>query len=127
MLVFPIGHIAVGVFLTYKTLADLLNTTTLRVDSSRVSVSHGPIPWRGVSIESTEVRQIFVRQVWQRGKRGSSWSTFGLAVVDTSGAAIDLLSNLGSMEEAKYIEQAIERHLAIEDDPSANVVVGGPT
>jgi len=47
MVVFPVVHVAVGVGLTYFTLAIYLNRTTLEVDESRLTVRIGPLPWPG--------------------------------------------------------------------------------
>ena len=47
MIVFPVGHVAVGVGLTYYVIAGLFNKTTIHLDFDALSVTHGPIPWRG--------------------------------------------------------------------------------
>ena len=47
MIIFPIGHVAVGVGLTYYVLAGFLNRTTVVLDFEKLSITHGPIPWRG--------------------------------------------------------------------------------
>jgi hypothetical protein len=59
MVVFPIGHVAVGVGLTYYVVAGFLNKTKVMVDFESLTVSHGPIPWRGnQSLRREEVKEI---------------------------------------------------------------------
>jgi len=44
MIVFPIAHVAVGVGLTYYTLAGFLNRSQVILDRTSFSVTHGPLP-----------------------------------------------------------------------------------
>src|SRR5258706_3290578 len=44
MKIFPIGHVAVGVGITYATLCGFLNTTTVTAGQDALTVSHGPLP-----------------------------------------------------------------------------------
>ena len=47
MKVFPIAHVAVGVGLTYYTVAGFVNSTVLRVSEGQLAVRQGPFPWPG--------------------------------------------------------------------------------
>ena len=44
-IVFPIGHLAVGIGLTYFAIASLFNNTDVILSSSRVTVRTYPLPW----------------------------------------------------------------------------------
>ncbi len=83
---FPLLHVAAGVWLTYTTLSGLVNRTKVELTTSerpgsyrnpsavtgKLAVRHGPIPWRGnLSLAAEDVRRLFVasRDV-KVGKRG---------------------------------------------------------
>ncbi len=44
---FPIGHVAVGVALTYFTICGLLNRTIIEVEQGQLRIRHTPLPWPG--------------------------------------------------------------------------------
>ena len=47
-ILFPLGHVAVGVGLTYSVLMGFFNNTVIRVTAEgEVIVRHGPLPWCG--------------------------------------------------------------------------------
>jgi len=115
MIVFPIAHVAVGVGLTYYTLAGFLNRSQLVIDRETFSVSHGPLPWLGyLRVPITQVEQLYCK-----GKpgQGNSAATFQLSVILKDGRKKDLLSNLDSPEIGTYIEHQIENRLSIPDRP----------
>ncbi len=117
MFLFPIGHVAVGVGLTYSTLATLVNRTRIAVNGPLLTVDHGPIPWRGnwrIPVEDLE--QIYCQEL-TRTNRNSSSTTFNVVALLKSGTTLKLLTALPEADQALYIEQAIESHLGIEDVP----------
>lgn len=84
MKVFPIGTAAVGVGLTYFTLAGLMKTTRVRVNSGRLSVSHGPLPWAGNrEFDAGDIAQLFCKEKTNRGENGSQ-STYEVWIVRTN-------------------------------------------
>ncbi|MEQ9461361.1 MAG: hypothetical protein RIG82_10460 [Phycisphaeraceae bacterium] len=46
-IIFPIAHVAVGIGLTYWTICAFFNTTLITLNLNRLTVRHGPVPWRG--------------------------------------------------------------------------------
>lgn len=111
--VFPIAHLAIGVGLTYTTLATLFNKTRIKVDRGLVSVTHGPLPWTGqISLSADEIDQLFCKEkvssrrnvprlryeVWAVLRRGES-KRIGAEGLD--------------QDQALFIEQEIERALNI--------------
>ncbi len=117
MFVFPIFHVAVGVGLTYSTLAGLLNRTTLRLGKGMLTVQHDPIPWPGeTKIKLKELDQLYCTKEVQQGKRGTT-ETFDLVAFKTDGKEKKLLSRIDQPEIAAFLEQQIERLLKIEDVP----------
>ena len=121
-LFFPLIHVAVGVFITYTALTQLLNTTEIVIDGDELRVRHGPIPARGnLELSVDSLRQLFVRTRISRSRRGGTTTFFALCA-DVDGTAMDVVRGLRSEDEARYLEQLIEAHLAIVDDPSAGDV-----
>lgn len=115
MIVFPVAHLAVGVGLTYYTLAGFFNHSQLVVDRDNFSVSHGPLPWLGsLSVPVTQVRQLYCKE--KPGKENSG-PTYQLSVILEDGRKKDLLSNLDTPEIGFYIEHQIENRLNIQDQP----------
>lgn len=111
MILFPLLHVAVGIFLTYSTIAGFLNTTTIAADSYELSVTHAPMPWRTPKkIKSSVLRQIYCSE--KRGNKGSI--TYNVNAI-SGNEHIKLLSNLTNLEQALYIEQEIEKHLGIKN------------
>ena len=115
MIVFPIAHLAIGVGLTYSTLAGFLNRSFVEIDRKYFSVSHGPLPWIGnIRVPVNQVEQLYCKE--KIGKDGSSPS-YQLSVILKDGRKKDLLSNLDSPEIGFYMEHQIENWLKIANRP----------
>lgn len=119
MIIFPIAHVAVGVGLTWYTLCGLFNRTVVAVRNHELTVRHGPLPWAGnLSIDASEIRQIYVREKTTNRENGPS-STYDVEVILTDGTSRKLVSGIDAVDLALAIEQALERHLKIVDEPVA--------
>ncbi len=115
-LLFPLGHVAVGLGLTYTTIAGFFNRTLIEVTRGSLKISHGPIPWWGnQDLRTADLKQLFCEEQVHRGKHGSRNYTYDVHAVLQDGRKHKLLSGLPSTDQALYIEQAIETHLEIED------------
>jgi hypothetical protein len=117
MVVFPLGHVAVGVGLTYYTLAGLLNRTTVEVSQGALRVRHAPLPWmRNRVIAGHEISQLFCEEKqWRR--RYSTVKRYRLhAIVGHERRRVSLLT-LDDMQQALYLEQRFEQELGIVDRP----------
>lgn len=113
--VFPIVHVAVGVGLTYFTLAGFLNTTTIAVERRELRVSHAPLPWRGAAkLESSSIDQLFCKQKLHRNKHGHSY-TYEVWMSSRDSKSRKLVSGLPEPEQALFIEQQVERALGLPD------------
>lgn len=116
MSVFPIAHVAVGLGLTYYTVASLFNTTRLRIAGGELKMQHGPIPWRGeVNLPASDIEQVFCTEKIHRGKHGHRSWTYRVNAMLTDGRRVELVSGLPEADEALYIEQTLELHLGIAD------------
>ncbi|MCB9596875.1 MAG: hypothetical protein H6719_29400 [Sandaracinaceae bacterium] len=116
--VFPIAHVAVGVGLTYRTLAGLLNTTRIAITGGVLTVRHGPIPWLGNrELPVHTLRQLYVRRKTSRTKNGGQSTRWSVHAETDDRVDLQLLSGLESEEQARYVEWVIEDHLGIVDRP----------
>lgn len=108
MFIFPVIHLAMGVFLTYTVLAGFLNRTESRINPTTVSVRHYLLPWPGNKvIPSVEIDQLFGEEKVHRKRRGTS-ITYEITVVRRGGERVSLITGLDSPNHARFIEQQIE-------------------
>jgi len=116
-LVFPILHVAAGIFITYMTIAGFVNTTTLRIDPWRLRVSHHPLPWgRPVELEVGDVQQLFCDEKVSRGRNGPSY-TYNLNALLRDGTRRKVISGLDAAELPLFLEQHAEEWMGIQDEP----------
>jgi len=113
MKVVPVLHVIVGVFMTYFTLAMILNATTIRATYNTLSLKHGPMWWPGSrTVDSADIKQLFVKKSSVTQNDQSMWNV----MLDTfSGKRLTLVARLTDKDHAMYIEDAIERFLEIKD------------
>lgn len=105
--------LAFGIAFAYGILAKLLNTTTITVDPSQLSIKHAPLPWkRPAPIDSSRISQLYCA-VRPKGKKSTECTVN--AIVDSE--HIKLLSDMNGLVEARYIERKIEAHLGIKNRP----------
>lgn len=116
MVLFPLGHLAVGVGLTYYTLCGLLNRTVLTVGQGQLDVRHEPLPWRGArSLPVSGLQQLFtVEHVGSKGSR-----TYELCAVYSDGRKVSVLSGLAGSDQALFMEQQVEAFLGIRNQAVA--------
>ncbi len=120
--VFPICHVAVAVGLTYFVAAGFLNTTLVSVVNGMLTVSHGPLPWIGnVSLATDDIEQIYCQDKLHThrdsdtGSHSTSITREVFAICQ--GRKVKLVSGLHDSDQARFLEQQLERFLKIEDRP----------
>jgi hypothetical protein len=124
MIVFPVAHLAVGVGLTYSTLAGFLNSTKIRLTQTTFSVQHDPLPWWGeVKVPISEVRQFYCRE--QSPKNSEGARSYQLVAVLADERQLNLVSNLDSPDVGWFLEQQIEGYLGIQDKRVADELQTG--
>ncbi len=111
MVVFPIVHLAVGVGLTYTTIAGFFNRTVVAVNDEFLTVGHGPVPWPG----NKKIRSALIQNLYCSEGDGHSQSTFRYVVhaVCEGGESIKLLNHLDDKHEGIYYAWQIEKWLGI--------------
>lgn len=117
MLLFPLIHVAAGLFITYVTIVGYVNTTTVEIDRSRIRVRHHPLPWgRRVELGAADVAQLFCQEKISRGRNGVTY-TYDLVAVMRGGTRKKVISGLDYAELPLYLEQHAEAWLKIRDEP----------
>jgi hypothetical protein len=110
-----------AVFLTYDTLAKLLNSTILEVSRNRLSIRHGPISSKGnLELQGRQLAQIYGKEVVRSTgpvDSDETTTTYDLMALDREGKEVTLLSELQEKEHVLCFEQLLERRLRIEDAP----------
>jgi hypothetical protein len=121
-LLFPLIHVAVGVGLTYSVIAAIFNTTEVGVRGDSFFVRHGPIPWRGNrTLPARAITQFFCEEKLTTTKNRVS-RTYHLSAILDGGERVRLVSDLPEVEQALFLEHALEERLGIVDVPVAGEV-----
>jgi len=115
-LIFPIGHVAVGLGLLYACLVGILNRTTIEIARNEISVRHGPIPaGRNRTIPVGEIIQLYVKREQNLRNKNSPHGSYPLVAQLASGREVKLLPRNSELDVAQAVEQLVESHLNIED------------
>ncbi len=110
-------HGLVGIGITYVCIAMYVNTTTIHVAWSELTIRHAPLPWRGNrTLNPRDIQQFFVKERIHRNKNGTR-STYELHALSQSGDDHKLVTGLSSSQQALYLEQQIESYLRLRDVP----------
>ena len=114
MIVFPIAHLAVGIGLTYSTLAGFFNRTTLEVTRDEMSIFFDPLPWGGEkTIKTADLKQLFCKEMVTRGEHGNTYK-YELYAVQKDNRQVKLLSNLefgGYRPVLRAADRGLAEHL----------------
>jgi hypothetical protein len=109
--------LGMGIPATYWAIAGWLNRTYLKVRPGTLSVRHMPIPWPGSKeFSRLDIKQLYAYERIGPTKYDRGMTTYEVHVVTRRRGHQCLISGLETREQAMYIEQEIENHLAIEDE-----------
>lgn len=118
MFVFPLIHVAVGVGLSWYTLAGLLNRTRIEVEQGTLRIRHFPLPWPGNrEIPVGDLSQLFCDESVHRNKNSTTYTYNLHAMLRSGGRKLKLIGRLEKPELALFLEQKLESHLGIRDVP----------
>jgi len=105
MIVFPLGHVAVGIGITYFALCSFVNRTDIEITREMVKIKTYPLPWIGnKELRLYDIKNFSVRE---RGGRESS-SSFDVMYIDANNREKRFIAGLERFEEADYIKQVTE-------------------
>lgn len=111
---------SVGVVFLYIVIRLLVNVTRLEVTPQRITISHGPLPWRKPSeVPATTIRQIEVRPYRWR-YNGREVTHHHVWAVHERGGETCLLERDATEEQANHVRGEIQRVLdtgALEQPP----------
>lgn len=118
ILLFLSLHLLVGLSFLYYTLSLFLNTTYVTINSREISVLHKPLKMpfyadRTVSVD--RVQQLFIDKYVQSKTNGQPNYAYGVYAHLNNENHIKLIRGLKNPDQARYIEQEMERFLNIED------------
>jgi hypothetical protein len=111
----PVAHVVVGIGLSYSVLALLVNRTIVTVDGGKLSIAHGPLPWKGNAVlDARDVDQLYCKLRLQHGKDSTSES-FELWALLRDRTRRKLVATAFTEEQVLFVEQRVERALKIQD------------
>jgi hypothetical protein len=101
-----------GAATLYGWLAYLINRTTVRADATRISVRHGPLPWRGKDVLRGDIGTIVSERVINDSDSSDGTifqprEIYLVKLVLKNGKTVKLVTGLRAPEEALFIEQQI--------------------
>ena len=101
----------VGIVYLYLVIRRLVNVTRLEVTPLRITISHGPLPWRRPSEVAMEtIRRIEVRPFLWRYK-GTVVTHYHVWSVHENGRETCLLERDAMAEQANFVRDEIQRVL----------------
>jgi len=113
MIIFPIGHLAAGVGLTYGTIASLLNTTHVFISQHVVTIKHGPVPWwANKEINVKDIRKLMIEKSNTTYQNNRTLSTFKI-MADVNGEEKQLLTRL-EHAHARYIAYQLAKQIKVD-------------
>jgi len=115
MLVFPIGHLAIGVGMTYTVIAGLFNKTHIFADRYTIIVRHRPIPWKGNrELECMDIKRLYLEEKLPRNHQNLSRTLTNYDLkADIAGDEVTILSGLET-SEARYIIYELAKAVKID-------------
>ena len=118
---FPLGHVAAGMWMTYATLCGWVNRTTVAAGHGLLRVRHGPLPWPGSrDHDAAHLRTLFVRE--GEARQNGNAAAYDLLARTDDGGEVKLLGGLDAKEKALFLERTIEDHLGLTHEPVAGAV-----
>jgi hypothetical protein len=111
MKVFPIGHVAVGVGLTYYLLTVYLNSSEFKITHSSFSIRHYPIYWPGG--QEIQVSDIDCFYVTEGGMAQNNQVKYPIFYINRENKKKKLLGNIGDPQESLFLVKEFEKALGI--------------
>lgn len=115
---FIIFHLLAGIGIGWMTVANFLNTTTIKANSRTLSIKHGPIPWLFRNDKEIEARTLVQLYVEKSSVKINNQPTYNLRAKTDQGKNLKLMGANQDRDLLLRIEHAIEAHLGILDDPT---------
>ena len=106
-------HLAIGIGITYSTIASFVNRTEVKLSGGTLTVRHGPMRWGGNhTVAVDEILQLYCSDQSHSSRR-RRWRTYQLNLLKKDGTKIVLLGGLREAEETLFLEERLEQKLGI--------------
>lgn len=114
-----------SVGIVYFAAVRTLNQHRIRIDSARLRVTQGPLPWPGTrKLDVSDIEQLFSTEYETRVEKGNDserrfeiQKSYKLSANTRGNGQVTLLRGLSDPLQALWLEQEIERSLGIRDKP----------
>ncbi len=114
-ILFPLMHVGVGVFLTYRAITGFFNRSEISISGGKLAIHHGPFPWPGgKTLDVRTITQLYCDEK-RRVNDGRHNSFYRLNAVLSDGSATTLLAAGLERDQALYLERELELRLGIEN------------
>lgn len=121
VLLFLIPFFLAGGYMLYSSLGYLVNTTYVTVNDHRLSIEHTPIKFliqRDKHYAPDEIDQVFVRKYSVGSVNNEPVYAYAVDIqIKRSQDKVNIVKELKSLDNAKFIEAEIEYFLNIKDRP----------
>jgi hypothetical protein len=107
-------YFGIGYF-SYRFLAILLNKTYIFVDRTQIMIKHGPIPWRGKSLNTTNLKCLDIKEKYFTTKGLKYYFRYDIRWMDKEGSVQSGISAMLESEEAEFIKLEIDNFLNLTD------------
>jgi len=115
-ILFPLGHVSVGIALTYYVVATFLNKTDIMIASDHVKVSSYPIPWGFTRV----VRREDIMGIRRKySTQNNSQTTFGIRYTNRENREKSLIRGGLNDDQAEFIEHHLRRALRMPDEENS--------
>lgn len=110
-ILFPIGHVAVGIGITYYVLCGFLNKTDIKISPAGLEIKTHPLPWKGNKIlNASDIVSVSTRMKHRSYNRNTGPS-FEVMYVDPNNRLKTLVGGLSEPEQAEFIAREIQARL----------------
>jgi len=117
MMLYPALHVLIGVGFAYVALAGIFNTTYILAGKGMLTIRHAPFPWFGSRVlRAAEIAQLYSRERVIRTRNGAMLK-YQLNAITSNDKTFELLSNLVTPAQVRFLEQTIEKYLGIKVVP----------
>jgi hypothetical protein len=113
-ILFPLGHVSVGIGLTYYVLAMFLNKTDITIAPYEVKVTTYPLPWGfGKWVKREDIVAVRVKNSAQSN---DSSITYGIRYTNRENRELSLIRGGLNDDQAEYIVHHLRQAMLIPDE-----------
>jgi hypothetical protein len=116
-ILFPLGHVSVGIALTYYVIAMFLNKTDITIAPDHVSVVSYPLPWGFRKIVKREdIMAVRVKHSANYAKNQNAHPTYGIRYTDRSNREKSLMRGGLNDDQAEFVVHHLRQTLRLPEE-----------